>query len=80
MDRRKALLLLSLIGLAPNVGAVAFAEVRITHVTKGTLLLCDPANQEITSRVDPSRSRTPETPPGSRERPNGALHVHSVCT
>ena len=45
-------LLLALLCIATNAGAVAFAEVRITHITKGTYLLSDPANQTITSSVD----------------------------
>ena len=45
-------LLLALLCITTNAGAVAFAEVRITHITKGTYLLSDPANQTITSSVD----------------------------
>ena len=45
-------LLLALLCITTNAGAVAFAEVRITHITQGTYLLSDPANQTITSSVD----------------------------
>jgi PEP-CTERM motif len=48
----RRIVLLALICLAPNAGAVAFAEVRITHVTRGTYLFGDPADQTITSSVD----------------------------
>jgi hypothetical protein len=41
-----------LLGIATNAGAVAFAEVRITHVTTGNYLLSDPADQTITSSVE----------------------------
>jgi PEP-CTERM motif len=41
-----------LLGVATNAGAVAFAEVRIKHVTMGSYLLSDPADQTITSSVD----------------------------
>jgi len=52
MNRRRIILLLALSSLASNAAAVAFAEVRITHVTTGSYLLADPANQTITSSVD----------------------------
>ena len=45
-------LLLALLCFTANAGAVAFAEVRITHITRGTYLLSDPAHQTITSSVD----------------------------
>ena len=45
-------LLLALLCITTNAGAVAFAEVRITHITQGTYLLSDPAHQTITSSVD----------------------------
>jgi hypothetical protein len=69
MNRQSVLLLLALIGLVPNARAVAFAEVRITHVTTGTYLLSDPANQTITSSVDTNEvlaSVTAGPPPNSQ--------------
>ena len=49
---RRGCLLLALLCIATNAGAVAFAEVRITHITQGTRSSSDPAHQTITSSVD----------------------------
>lgn len=48
----RRILTLALVCFATNAGAVAFAEVQITHITRGTYLLSDPAHQTITFSSD----------------------------
>ena len=68
------LVLLTVLCFTTNAGAVAFAEVRITHITQGTYLLSDPANQTITSSVDTDESRASVT---AGPAPNVQVDMHS---